>query len=325
MATWEDGPEYAPALRPDHFAEPAGAAPAGRTAGPPPVRRLRSSAPPSTIRRLRWHRWRPWSHRSRTPATRRLPFDVVSATLTEATSAWSATHWSPPAGPPLLDGSLPLAAGTCRRPRRGRRSGPSVAHSPARSRRRARPQWFQPAPPPYAPTDTGPERTRRIAQALTLGVIICLAVGGIVWPLAPITLAHRLRPGQPRQSGTTGRSSASSRPPSRCWSSSAWSAALLSDGFFSDWWELVARWSQVLCWLTLVAGWIAVWRGLPQLDAVRTCSDPLGLAGDNRSRPRRRLADPHRVAAAVRTGQCRHAAASCVPIWPDRLRTIWPS
>ncbi len=98
-------------------------------------------------------------------------------------------------------------------------------------------QWFQPAPPPYAPSTPARSGAGDIAQALTLGVIICLAVGGIVWPLAPVTLvlafglASRVKAGRPVVLGVF---------------TAAVSvlvvvgvvAGLLSDGFFSDWWEL---------------------------------------------------------------------------------------
>ena len=192
-----------------------------------------------------------------------LPFEVVSATLTEATSAWGATHWSPPSGPPLLADLVPPPFATQSVPLETvvPQSGPFPAPGTT--------QWFQPAPPPYAPPAPARSGLGDIAQALTLGVIICLAVGGIVWPLAPVTLlisfglASRVKVGRAAVLGVF---------------TAAVSVlvvvgvvgGLLSDGFFSDWWELIARWSQVLCWVALVGGWVAVWR------ALRTTSAPSG-------------------------------------------------
>jgi hypothetical protein len=259
MASWEDGPEYAPALRPDHFAEPPAAPlsavpPAAPSSPPAPIERPAFDQPPVPVPPLA--SLVPPIEDTRDPA---LPFDIASATLTEASAAWSAAHWSPPTGPAqpvtgvVANGSAalpgtPLALPPSPPP--GPFPGPGTE------------QWFQPAPPPYAPAPppagTGPGA---IAQALTLGVVICLAIGGIVWPLAPIMflvafgLASRVKVGRPAVLGLFAAVLAILFLVGVV-------GALLSDGFFSDWWELVARWAQVLCWLVLVAGWIAVWRAL---------------------------------------------------------------
>ena len=95
MATWEDGPEYAPLVRPDAFSEPtisplsvrapveqpAAAAPKERPAfadPADPVAPLESLVPPIEA--------------PRDPAE---PFDVVTTALTSADSAWGAAHWAP--------------------------------------------------------------------------------------------------------------------------------------------------------------------------------------------------------------------------------------
>lgn len=254
MATWEDGPEYAPVLRPDHFAEPAApplsAAPPAEPSGPPaPIERPGFDQPQAVVAPL--ETLIPPVEDARDPS---VPFAVVSASLTEATSAWSATHWSPPtgpavSGPALASPSLPFPPPP---PPAPAASGPFPAPGTA--------QWFQPAPPPYAPTPV-PSGPGAIAEAFTWGVLICLVLGGIVWPLAPVALliafalASRVKAG---------------RTPVLSLFTAAVSvlvvvgvvAGLLSDGFFSDWWELVARWAQVLCWATVVAGWVLVWRAL---------------------------------------------------------------
>lgn len=264
MASWEDGPEYAPALRPDHFAEPTGPPlpaepPAPPPGPPPPVERPVFDQPQAPVAPL--ETLIPPVEDARDPL---IPFAVVSASLTDATSAWSATHWSPPAGPPLLTDAPPSPLGQLPPgPAVTAPVGAPVAMPPQSSPFPApgTTDWFRPAPPPYVPATPARSGPSAIAEALTLGVVICLAVGGIVWPLAPIALliafglASRVKAGRSLVLGLF---------------TAAVSvllvvgvvAALLSDGFFSDWWDLVARWSQVLCWVTLVAGWIAVWRAL---------------------------------------------------------------
>ena len=288
MASWEDGPEYAPVLRPDHFAEPVAAplstTPPAQPSSPPaprerpgfdqpqaPVAPLASLIPPVAD--------------VRDPSA---PFDVASATITEASSAWSAAHWNPPSGPPVLGGAGPgaVAAGapahfspttpfpaTTTIPQGPPAPLPSTPFpsTPFPSTPVAVPgpfpapgttQWFAPPPAPYptpAPaTGTGPAV---IAQTLTIGVVVTLAVGGVVWPLAPVAfavafgLASRVRLGRPAVLGLFTAAAAVLVVVGLV-------AALISDGFFSDFWDLVARWAQVLCWVVLVAAWVLVWRAL---------------------------------------------------------------
>ena len=287
-------------LRPDHFAEPAAAplpaAPPARPSSPPaprdrplfdqpqpPVAPLESLVPPVPD--------------VRDPTA---PFDVASAAVTDASSAWSAAHWNPPSGPPVLAGPgasagapVPFAATAAFSPTAPfPSSAPSQAGAPAGPGAPAafpsapspsapyapfpppRPtaagpfpapgtaEWFSPPPPPYptpAPaTGTGPAV---IAQTLTIGVVVTLAVGGVVWPLAPVAfavafgLASRVRLGRPAVLGLFTAAAAVLVVVGLV-------AALISDGFFSDSWDLLARWAQVLCWVVLVAAWVLVWRAL---------------------------------------------------------------
>ena len=120
MATWEDGPEYAPLERPDAFDEPTvadletppdrpvpPAAPADRPvfddpASPVPPLAALVPAPPE----------------QRDPSE---PFDVVASAMTAETSAWASAHWTTsqsqgsgpvpgPGGPaPRSNGSAPPA------------------------------------------------------------------------------------------------------------------------------------------------------------------------------------------------------------------------
>ena len=233
MATWEDGPEYAPITRPDHFIA-AGVAPLAIVAAPEPptptpIDRPHFDQPDVPVAAL--ETLVPPLADPRDPAE---PFDVVSSTLTEATSAWSAAHWSqatrpaPPTTPPALpdhrattapwpplDHPGPISGGP----------GPILAGSspggpvptmpipaapvpaPTAFPAPGTTQWFAPPPPlpaPPAPVLVGPAA---VAQALTPGLIICLAIGGIVWLLAPIAfgiafaLTARMRAGRCAHAG----------------------------------------------------------------------------------------------------------------------------
>ena len=103
MATWEDGPEYAPVERPDAFAEPTAATigleapPPSPSAAPAPVERPVFADPTRPVPPLATLVPEP-------PARRdpQQPFDVVSSVMTADTSAWASAHWTghESSGPP---------------------------------------------------------------------------------------------------------------------------------------------------------------------------------------------------------------------------------
>lgn len=127
MATWEDGPEYAPVARPTHFASPD--LPALSIA--PPRSSLSGEAPADRPRfdqgekQPELRSYGPPPGPVRDPQE---PYDVVRSTMTQVDSAWSMVHhyhvqgddpaqWAPPTGQPLGPGlpdpRLPiLLAGT---------------------------------------------------------------------------------------------------------------------------------------------------------------------------------------------------------------------
>lgn len=185
MASWTDGPEYAPAQRPDAFAAPAttpldDAAPqVDLSAGAP------SFAPTSFE-----------EPRDRVPALASLvpildpgrdphqPFVATSAVIT-AGSAWGSAHsaatvaapnWQPGGGP----------AWAANQPYASAYPPPSAPNQfPAPGT----PQWFGPGAewaPPAAPV---PATLTNAAKAASIGMLIVLAVGGIVTLLAPFLLA----------------------------------------------------------------------------------------------------------------------------------------
>jgi len=104
MATWEDGPEYAPIERPSDFQTPD--APPLDTA--PPYMQVAAWAPknrpafdnPSTA-------VAPLSSlvpvQREEPRDPEKPFAVVASTMT-SDSAWGAVHWAAPGGQPIAPG-----------------------------------------------------------------------------------------------------------------------------------------------------------------------------------------------------------------------------
>lgn len=113
VATWEDGPEYAPHEPPAHFAAPetaplSTADPRPNLSAGAPTRPPRDFAAPSAAP-LAQIGTGPGSH-ARNPAQ---PFAVAAATMTDGTSAWGAAHsmrnaepaaeqWAPPQGAPAV-------------------------------------------------------------------------------------------------------------------------------------------------------------------------------------------------------------------------------
>lgn len=97
MATWEDGPEYAPVERPDAFSEPTAdtvgleAPPAPAVPPPAPVERPVFADPQQAVPQL--DTLVPVPPDQRDPS---VPFDVASSVMTADTSAWASAHWSSP-------------------------------------------------------------------------------------------------------------------------------------------------------------------------------------------------------------------------------------
>lgn len=95
MATWEDGPEYAPLQRPDAFDEPTAAtvglespAPPASTPPAPPERPL-FDGPTTPVPAL--ETLVPTPPAGRDPEQ---PFEVVASVMTTETSAWASAHWT---------------------------------------------------------------------------------------------------------------------------------------------------------------------------------------------------------------------------------------
>src|SRR5689334_17420999 len=112
MATWEDGPEYAPVERPADFAEsPAPplsqAEPYQQMARLAPKSRPQFADPSAAVAPLA--DLHPAVEAKRDPQQ---PFDVASSTMTTESAAWGATHWSPPSGRPVAGAGPAVATPT---------------------------------------------------------------------------------------------------------------------------------------------------------------------------------------------------------------------
>lgn len=199
MATWRDGPEYAPTTRPTAFVEPPAApleepaaethasaeAPAEQPAFTPPEQDAPDLASliPSTVP-------------GRDP---QLAFDVVNTTLTTPT-AWGAAH-SSPAAPAALPGPVapawspqqPLAPGSA--PVTGSIAGPPQVQprrelNPQQFPAPGTPQWFGPPDsgqrfqPPPPQVNLG-----QVVRSITPAVLIALAAGALLNTLSIVMLA----------------------------------------------------------------------------------------------------------------------------------------
>jgi hypothetical protein len=255
MATWEDGPEYAPLVRPDAFSEPT-ISPLSSTA---PVEQLAAAAPKErpafadqrdSVAPL--ESLIPPIDAPRDPAE---PFNVVTTALTSADSAWGAAHWTRPSGPvagpwaPSAPSDLHASPG----PPPNEPLIPVAGPAPTTNGFPApgTPAWFTPPPLPQ-PVPSTPVTAKHVLDAITPGVYISLAIGGFVYLLSPImlgvafALSSRMAVGK-----DNGRR--------------AFTTAFFVLGFlavvgvlnipasFGDWWSFVGIWSLIICWLVLIA------------------------------------------------------------------------
>ena len=197
MATWEDGPEYAPADPPDEYAVPQ-VAPLD-TAPPPeqlpaaPGERPIFGDPDQPVAALATLVPEEGGDR-RDP---KAPFEVDSDSMTSTNNggAWGAAHWRPPTGAPAGVPAGAAAASTAApglwgqptnafadqpsRPVQLQSGAPrSVGNLPAPGT----PGWFGPGPAAPAPATRPPS----LFSATPPGAIIALAVS-VIYPIAPIT------------------------------------------------------------------------------------------------------------------------------------------
>jgi hypothetical protein len=259
MATWEDGPEYAPLQRPADFA-PALAAPLSVA---PPIEQMAALAPkdrpafdqpPVPLTPLA--ALVPAPEETRDPQE---PFAVVSATMT-SDSAWGAVHWGgTPTGQLAGFGTATPLPGDPAQPLPvpGTQAIAPVNPFPAPGT----PGWFGPGP--YGEQSPEPPRigAKAVWDAAMPGMCIVLAVGGLVYVVAPILFAVafglsrsvKVARDQVRRAFAIGAA---------LLGLVCVLAALTNDEGFSRWWTVVGGWSLAACWAVLLATLLLVYRGL---------------------------------------------------------------
>jgi hypothetical protein len=278
MATWQDGPEYAPLERPQDFERPvvpdldvapetpqlAALAPKDRPGFADP------SAPVAPLAALV-----PAVKDPRDPTQ---AFDVVSAAVT-SDSAWGSAHWNPPSGPTAsVSPGLPALPVSTTDPAAGPWGPPAgtpwpapqqplVPHQPAGAPAAGgfpapgTPAWFGPnpyAPPPGPPA---PLTFMQVVNAATPGLCIVLLIGGVILPLAPLMIGVAL--------GLSSRVRTAAQPVRRVFVGAVSAVVffaiigmLTNETGFADWWRFVGAWSLAICWLTLAGVLGLVYREL---------------------------------------------------------------
>jgi hypothetical protein len=264
MATWEDGPEYAPIERPSEFQNPD--APPLETA--PPYTQMAAWAPKyrpvfdvpegsvvplSTLTPVREE-----------PRDPQKPFAVASSTMT-SDSAWGAVHWAPPSGSPT---ALATTAGWtppagAHHPPPDQPLGVRGGVSPTQSNfpTPGTPDWFGPGPYGHQPRQTSPVTAKAVLDAATPGLCICLVIGGLVYVVSPIVLWIAL--------GLAGRVKVAQEEVRRAFRIGIGLLAILGilgtlivDTGFGDWWGFLGSWGLVLCWGLLISTLVLIYRRL---------------------------------------------------------------
>jgi hypothetical protein len=281
MATWEDGPEYAPLERPEEFTspvvEPLDVAPPPPVPAALPTQRPLFAGPSVPVA--------PLAALVPPPADDRdpqQPFAVVSSNLTSG-SAWGAAHLATPVAPalpaaPAFGPALPFGAAPAPQPWPAGASAPTPAPWPSSPQPSApqppaplypaanpfpapgTPQWFGPGSygEQAGPDPVGP---RQVLDATTPGLLLVLAIGAVIFVLSPLMLAIAF--------ALSSRVRAAEVEVRR-----ALGIALVVVGFFGvvglarapvgfgDWWSFVGLWGLLTCWVMLITVSALVYRGL---------------------------------------------------------------
>lgn len=178
MASWQDGPEYAPSERPAAFVA-SGAAPLPDAAPPPAMPAAIAEEPhfvPPQVPSPALAALVPAAAPGRNP---HLPFEVLTTPIT--TGSVPAAH--PPTQPfaapgPSLTGYLPVQPTV----------QPAAQINPAPFPSPGTPQWFAPAPQTRVPDAPKQVTVSQIWQGVTPGVLIPLFIGMFFTALAPFML-----------------------------------------------------------------------------------------------------------------------------------------
>jgi hypothetical protein len=290
VATWEDGPEYAPVERPADFSPPAAGPPLDlapsthHTAARAPVKRPAFERPDVSVVPLA--ELVPAVADQRDPV---VPFEVVSSTVTSMDSAWGAAHWSPPNGASLPEtaaqtttpfvptavivGQPPLGAptvGTWGPPTGAPWPVPTAPVPPPAGPVQTAsgfpppgtPQWFGPGPgAPQQQRPPAPPDARAVVDAATPGLLICLAIGGFIYIFAPIMLVVAFFLSQ--------RVLVAAEQIRRAFLTAIGFLGIFAlvglmggRSWFTDWWAFVGVWALVISWTLLITVPVVVYRAL---------------------------------------------------------------
>lgn len=257
MATWEDGPEYAPLERPAEYAAATApplsiAPPLIQMAAQAPKNRPYFDQPPAPVAPLETLLAAPEERRDP-----RVPFAVLASTMT-SDSAWGAVHWDAPTTPPVGTPVGPTAPFPPSGP-----IAPPPSQPPPDSRFPApgTPAWFGPGPYGEQPTPPGRLSPRAVWDAAMPGLCICLAVGGLIPVLSPVLFAIAF--------GLCRRVKVAQEQVRRSFLIAAGVlglvavvAVLTNDDGFGGWWGTLGIWSRVACWAMLLTTLFLVYRAL---------------------------------------------------------------
>lgn len=208
MATWKDGPEYAPAQRPDEFAAPAVAV---ALLPAPPEPNLAEGAPESLPDTWQIPQTAELSALAPRPdgdqRDARIPFEVTTAALTAETSAWSATHQAPVnarseqearerASTPAFDPRQPMTSMSTTpppwapptAPMPGQPDALPLGSSAPAAMATGTPGWFAPTSMGSTGTASGPVTAGAIVRAFSPAVVALLVLGIVAPVLGPLAL-----------------------------------------------------------------------------------------------------------------------------------------
>lgn len=269
MASWEDGPEYAPVERPSGYTEPAVeplemAPPRETPFADVPMVRPRDYAVQGDERPL--SSYEPELGPSRDPGQ---PFEVARSTMTEVDSAWGLVHhyhvdaegWPPPSDPAYPDPRTPIQVHGAGQPAA---FAPTPGHDP---------EWLPDSPvqahwgsPETAPTPRA-VTFGAVINAMTVPTFAILLIGGLAiavpffsW-LSPLMFIlafatatqiayrrHWVRNTFLVASGALGATLVA--------------GALMSGGSLRTLMELVTAVSTATCWIVLAALMVIMWQAL---------------------------------------------------------------
>jgi hypothetical protein len=276
MATWEDGPEYAPIQRPSDFQTPdappldtappyaqvAAWAPKGRPVFDNPAAAV---APLSTL----------VPAQREEPRDPQKPFAVVTSTMT-SDSAWGAVHWARPtgqtngtepvegrasAGSGAVEAFRPAAAGTPYPPPDQPITLHGVPDPSAPFPAPGTPGWFSPPPYGQQPQPPATVTAKSVIDAATPGLCMCLIIGGLVFVLSPVLLCISL--------SLAGRVKVATVEVRRAHvfgvvvlGIMGLLGTLIVDTGFGDWWRFVGQWALLICWVLLATTLATIYRRL---------------------------------------------------------------